>query len=113
LQNKFTTWVCRRFLGLHTRPNLDSSGVPTDSSNPFQVDLDPFSLKPELHALYSQAGVCRVLFVKKLHQEHVQMRFFTALFALVVDAGAVESQKLTLSTHGEFSFSGFQSISKL
>lgn len=31
------------------------------------------------------------------------MRFFTALFALVVDAGAVESQKLALSAQGKFS----------
>ena len=86
---------------------------PEQPSNPFQGGLDPFSLKLELHALYSPAGVFRVLFVKKLHQEQVQMRFFTALFALVVDAGAVESQKLALSAQGKFSFSGFQSISKL
>ena len=83
------------------------------SSNPFQVDPDPFSLKPELHALYSPAGVFRVLPVHKIHQIQVLTRFFAVSFLLYVDAGAVESQKLALPTHGEFYFSWFQSISKL
>ena len=87
------------------------SHEPEQPSDPFGVDLFALSSQPCGHPPNAPAGMLRVLLVRDLNHQQVPCRF-PAAFS-VVEARTVQSQKLALSMHGEFCFSGFQSISKL
>ena len=84
------------------------SHEPEQPSNPFQVDLFALSSQSRGHPPDAPAGMLYVLLVRDLNHQQVPCRF-PAAFS-VVEARTVQSQKLALSMHGEFCFSGFQSL---